>query len=310
MAVAVESPTSVAEVADAIASLHGGEGGLRLFGRISVNSATDGAGTSLVAPVRRAAFAFGPEGVTLFTSPGASVFSALLELGLQHDYVHHKVVVARGHVYMWVFRGRLVDGGALAGHASGSSTAAGGRADAGVDSAPLPPLAVPATWVGVRNLVAALYPDLTATPLDAHICAFATNAPHLAVEELEKAAGFTFKSALTTHKERKMTAAQYAARAAAEGAALPLWVSRFFLYCDLRLLELFAGEGVTVNAEGKASVPEYLVTNFTAAAAVEHLASTAHTSDPAAFNLRVLDLTALTHIPEPETPLVGAAAVP
>jgi hypothetical protein len=302
----VEEPADLAAVAEAIASLATGageeEGELRLFGRVSVNSATDGPGASLVAPVRRAAFAFGPEGVGLFTAPGATVFSALLALGLQHDYVHHKVVVARGRAYLWVFRGRLVDGHTLIGSGAGRRHAADGP-DALAD-APMPPLAVPATWAGVRDLAHALYPDLAATPLDAHISAFSTNAPHLTVAELEAVAGFSFKSALTTHKERKLTPMQYATRAAAEGRDLPIWVSRFFLYCELRLLELFAGTGVTVDAGGSASVPEYLVTNFTADAA-----AAAMCVHEGGFALRVLDLTALTHIPPPDGAAGGAAAV-
>ena len=124
-------------------------------------------------------------------------------------------------------------------------------------------LVVPATWEGVVRLAKGYYPNVVAE-LEQHLAEL-RRTPYSHFEEM---AGFKF---IGCRKSRGMSASESAA------AGLPphysyehfctlpkprtVWQMRAFLYCELHLLETFAGDGFTVDADGHRYCKEYLCPN-------------------------------------------------
>lgn len=113
---------------------------------------------------------------------------------------------------------------------------------------------LPASWEGVKEFLQICYPDV--------INDFEKFYPELTskkYEEFETDAGFAFFSALKSKDSKEPYSYQKYL-----SSSRSLWEFRCFLYCELRLLELFAGDGFTTiqDAEGIQSLQEYLAKNI------------------------------------------------
>jgi len=108
---------------------------------------------------------------------------------------------------------------------------------------------LPATWDGVMKLVEKCYP-LAADDCRRHLEVMKSKS----CEEFEKEAGFKFLDAKIGTSDGKNTPPYYSYE---NYCSLPdrdnkkAWQTRLFLYCELRLFELFTGNGHTLPISGK-----------------------------------------------------------
>lgn len=109
---------------------------------------------------------------------------------------------------------------------------------------------LPATWDGVMKLVDKYYP-LAVDDCRRHLEVMKTKT----CEEFEKEAGFKFLDAKTSQSSSGREAPPYYSYE--YYCSLPnkgnrkAWQTRLFLYCELRLFELFTGNGRTLSISGK-----------------------------------------------------------
>ena len=109
---------------------------------------------------------------------------------------------------------------------------------------------LPATWDGVMKLVDKCYP-LAAGDCKRHLEVM----KRTSCEEFEKEAGFKFMDAkISCSGTDKDTPPHYSyeyyCSLPDEGNKMA-WQTRLFLYCELRLFELFTGNGRTLSINGR-----------------------------------------------------------
>ena len=109
---------------------------------------------------------------------------------------------------------------------------------------------VPATWDGVMKLVNKYYP-LAANDCRRHLEVMKTKS----CEEFEEEAGFKFLDAkISTSSSGKDLPPHYSYEyycSLPDKGKRKAWQTRLFLYCELRLFELFTGNGRTLSISGK-----------------------------------------------------------
>ena len=123
------------------------------------------------------------------------------------------------------------------------------------------PLLVPATWAGVSNIVHSMYPKAY-SDFTQHFEALKKTP----FEQFEEEAGFEFLQSIKNERESSPEVAPFYSYD--KYCSLPeprkAWQVRLFLYCEMRLLKLFRGDGCTVSAsaEGSTRCLEYLCPNI------------------------------------------------
>jgi len=118
---------------------------------------------------------------------------------------------------------------------------------------------VPATWEGVTQHVTCYYPQAR-SDLMAHLDALKS----MTFEEFEREAGFQFLDS-KGNKSKESAWPPYFGYEYFIQLPRPTkaWEVRAFLYCELRLLKLFSGNGYTVvEDEKEQGVKEYLCPNL------------------------------------------------
>ena len=120
------------------------------------------------------------------------------------------------------------------------------------------PLFVPATWDGVTQLVQSLYPDVY-PDLVQHL----QTLKDTPFEEFEREAGFEFLESIKNESGSLPNGAPFYSYE--KYCSLPTprraWQVRLFLYCEMRLLKLFRGDGYAEMKDGRAGCLEYLCPN-------------------------------------------------
>ena len=113
---------------------------------------------------------------------------------------------------------------------------------------------LPATWDGLKEFVSNCYPD-AADSVNEHWEIIKTKP----VEYFEEQAGFKFIQAVSDpSKPLYMSYDKFKSLAKPQKD----WEARCFLYCELRIFELFSGDGVTKDTEGKNGEREYICLNY------------------------------------------------
>ena len=198
-----------------------------LFGRI-LSWSKDGYPTEL-SQGRLTAFLFGEDAIRgvgdrVMSDP----FGVLMELGLKADYVRWKIEVAREGYWLVLFRVR-------------SDTES-------------PVRAFPATWGGVGDMLAWKFPEALdefnhhRVTLSSHSCEF-----------FEKESGIDFMKCLQLKQECDAVSPYFSyARYLACAVPRSSWQVRLFLYCELRILEFFVGDGYTLTPDKKPGYKEYI----------------------------------------------------
>ena len=118
------------------------------------------------------------------------------------------------------------------------------------------PVCVPATWDGIVDICHSFYPRVL-PDLIRHLDEFRTHP----VNYYESLAGVRFLT-VKNSPSRFMDDTRFLALKTPRSA----WETRLFLYCELRLLELFVGDGYTssgqdVNREGFVRLREFVCEN-------------------------------------------------
>ena len=115
---------------------------------------------------------------------------------------------------------------------------------------------MPATWDGVMKLVGKYYP-LAADDCRKHLDVMKSTS----CEEFEKEAGFKFLEAkISDSSGGKDSPPHYSYEyycGLLDRGGCKAWQTRLFLYCELRLFELFTGNGRTLSINGKDSGYNY-----------------------------------------------------
>lgn len=117
----------------------------------------------------------------------------------------------------------------------------------------------PATWEGVVQIVKTCYPEAYAD-LDQYLSELKSKD----FEQFEAEAGFKFLEAKKNEdgsipNGQPYYSYQYYCSLPKPRAA---WQVRLFLYCELRLLKLFKGSGVTLSEDGRHGSLEYFCSNI------------------------------------------------
>ena len=118
---------------------------------------------------------------------------------------------------------------------------------------------VPATWDGIVQVVRTSYPD-----------AYDDVMQHLdelklqTIEEFEKMTGFEFLAAKKNEEGQDPNAPPFYSYDYFSSLPRPrsAWQVRLFLYCEMRLLKLFKGDGYTQTEAGSHGSLEYLCSNI------------------------------------------------
>ncbi|RDD43094.1 hypothetical protein TrispH2_005384 [Trichoplax sp. H2] len=199
----------------------------RVFGRICSTPTRQERPKNLsYVPGRKTAFVFGPETVqTLLLQK--KPYEILLELGMLPEGIHEKCCI-RKHVYWLIL---LCPG------------QCGSKLDF-----------YEATWQGVVEAMKVIYPQAY-DDLLIHLDEIkATN-----IETFEKQAQFRFIEVLPFRDSLNYMSYQRFCNLPHPRKA---WQVRLLLYCELRLLELFAGDGHTKLEDGRIGEKEYLCRNY------------------------------------------------
>jgi hypothetical protein len=109
-----------------------------------------------------------------------------------------------------------------------------------------------ATWDHVVELVASAYPDIAAK-----VTAALPRLKRTSFREIEQLAPSPFAAIDRVGREH----ADYIDERRLRSSDGALWRIRAFLYYRIRLLELFAGDGVTRTGDGKRGLKEYIAPN-------------------------------------------------
>ena len=117
----------------------------------------------------------------------------------------------------------------------------------------------PATWEGVAKAIKALYP-LVYEDFEKHFDELKLKP----IEMFEREAGFKFIESRKALDSKDTEAPPYFSYEYLCSLPEPhtSWQVRAFLYCELRLLEMFKGTGVTFTSDMEHGVKEYLCPNI------------------------------------------------
>lgn len=119
---------------------------------------------------------------------------------------------------------------------------------------PFNPTIVPANWNGLKSCITEYYP-LALENCNHHWDAIISSS----IETFEKAAGFKFITAMKdVHGQSFMNYTKFCLLS----KPVQAWQVRFFLYCELRIFELFNGDGFTYGESGEVGEKEYISPNF------------------------------------------------
>ena len=208
-----------------------------VYGRICSSRKGEPPAKLTANPNRKTAFIFGSDAIASIVLRN-NAYDTLLRLGFTRDYLYYDIIVQKCSSWLFLFK-----------------PPACRRDDF---------LVAPATWDGVEAVLRALYPD--ALP---DFVLHRAQLVETSYESFEQEAGFKFL------ESRKMLDAAIAGGVHVGGGppycsyehfrSLPrprkAWQVRLFLYCELRLLELFSGDGHTYMDDGTPGCKEYLCTN-------------------------------------------------
>ncbi|XP_038067571.1 uncharacterized protein LOC119737352 [Patiria miniata] len=200
-----------------------------IYGRICL---TEGANRQTIpaklssAPGRKTAFVFGPDtvcGALLEKKP----YELLLHLGFLPEYIHLKACIQKSKYWIVLLSGSLNN-----------------------QQNPI----VPATWEGMEELIGTCYPAAL-EPVLSHWPTIKTNP----VEYFEKEVDFRFITAVSDP-----TGPLYMSYDKFKSLPRPqtAWQTRLFLYCELRMFELFSGDGLTCREDGTKGEKEYVCMNY------------------------------------------------
>ncbi|XP_072014417.1 uncharacterized protein [Amphiura filiformis] len=194
-----------------------------IYGRICTNTTSKLA----AAPGRKTAFVFGPETLVSEIFMTKSPYEILLHLGFLPEYIHLKACVQKANYWIILFSPKQ-----------------------GPNQVPV----LPATWDGLKEFISKCYPKACSS-IQNHWTAIQTKP----VEYFEEQAGFKFIQAVSDpSKPLYMSYEKF--------ISLPTpqkeWEARCFLYCELRIFELFSGDGVTKNTDGTDGEREYICLNY------------------------------------------------
>ncbi|XP_071784647.1 uncharacterized protein [Asterias amurensis] len=198
-----------------------------VYGRICTTD-SDGETVKILssAPGRKTAFIFGPEtacGALLAKKP----YELLLHLGLLPEYIHLKVCIKKSRYWIILLSETL-------------------------NTTENPILA--ATWDGLKQFIQIFYPAALESVLT-HWDTIKANP----VEFFEREVDFKFISTLSdTSGPQYMSYEKYLSLPKPQTA----WQTRLFLYCELRMFELFTGDGLTCRQDGTKGEREYVSTNY------------------------------------------------
>ncbi|XP_071957628.1 uncharacterized protein [Antedon mediterranea] len=177
-------------------------------------------------PNRKTAFVFGPETVCS-TLLQFQPYEMLLHLGFLPEYIKVKVVDQKKAFWVVLLY---------------------------PDSVPQCTPILPATWDGVLKFVRRCYPDAFQI-VKQHLYIMKNNP----VEFFEAQAGFKFIDAL--HNPDGPNFMSYARFRMLPPPQLE-WETRLFLYCEVRIFELFTGNGFTKRSDGIQGEKEYICENY------------------------------------------------
>ena len=200
-----------------------------LFGRI-LSWAKGGYPTEL-SQGRLTTFLFGEDAVRgVGDRVTSDPFGVLMELGLKREYVKWKIEVAREDYWLVLFRVRRES----------------------------PVRCFPATWEGIGHMLAWKFPEalndfnLHRAELSSHSCEF-----------FEKESGIDFMRCLQQKQESDAVSPYFSyARYLTCAAPRSCWQVRLFLYCELRILEFFTGDGYTLTPDKKPGYKEYVANSI------------------------------------------------
>ncbi len=126
---------------------------------------------------------------------------------------------------------------------------------------------VPATWDGVLHTIRTHYSKACEDVL-----MYREELHSKSVSDFEKEAGFKFLDAKKNISGSDPLLPPFHNYTYFLSLPSPrkVWQVRLFLYCELRLLSLFKGDGYTYKENGSRGTKEYLCPNFTLSSLDEH----------------------------------------
>ncbi|KAJ8041947.1 hypothetical protein HOLleu_12889 [Holothuria leucospilota] len=205
--------------------------GVKLFGRICTTKGPQHQPVQFSDSLgRKTAFLFGP--TTVNNMRLEQTYEFLLHLGLIPEYIHLKACVQKAAYWLVLLKNSCNPG-------------------SGYISAPI----LPATWDGLKTFITHFYPFAKESVLQ-HWATITS----VSIETFEKEAGFKFIHALKEiHGPMYMSYSKFCKL----GKPVKAWQVRLFLYCELRILELFHGDGFTYSQDGMRGEEEFIAPNYT-----------------------------------------------
>ncbi|XP_077983501.1 uncharacterized protein LOC144438313 [Glandiceps talaboti] len=193
-----------------------------VYGRICTTMDTEMPNKLSFIPGRKTAFVFGPETITN-SLLSREPYHMLTQLGYLPEYIHLKVCKENRSFWLVLFLPQNIT-------------------------------VVPATWDGVLNLVKTYYPKAEET-IREHLPEIKIQS----VEFYEEQAGMKFIDAIKEPPDDNyMSYDKYVSLE----KPVKSWQTRLFLYCELRLLELFQGNGYTKFEDGTKGEKEFICPNI------------------------------------------------
>ncbi|XP_022082332.1 uncharacterized protein LOC110974774 [Acanthaster planci] len=178
------------------------------------------------APGRKTAFVFGPDtvcGALLTKKP----YELLLHLGFLPEYIHLKACIQKAKYWIVLLSGAL-----------------------NTWQRPI----VPATWEGMEELIHTCYP----AALEAVLSHWQTIKDN-PVASFEEEVDYKFIAAVSDPSgPLYMGYDRFVSLPKPQTA----WQTRLFLYCELRMFELFSGDGLTSREDGTKGEKEYVCMNY------------------------------------------------
>ncbi|XP_033107763.1 uncharacterized protein LOC117109504 [Anneissia japonica] len=198
-----------------------------IYGRICTTSSADDMPVKLSdQPNRKTAFVFGPETVCS-TLLQYQPYEMLIHLGFLPEYIEMKVKLHKKAFWVVLLY---------------------------PESLPQSTPILPATWDGVLKFVQSSYPDAFQI-VKQHLYVMKNNP----VEFFEAQAGLKFIDVL--HDPEGPNFMSYSRFRRLPPPQLE-WETRLFLYCEVRIFELFTGNGFTKTANGLKGEREYICENY------------------------------------------------
>ncbi|KAI6646623.1 hypothetical protein LOD99_12744 [Oopsacas minuta] len=205
--------------------------GYSLFGRIM--SWSRDSYPSELSQARITTFLFGEDAIRQVQDRVLSdPFGVLIELGLMPDYVKWKIEVTQEDYWLVLFRV--------------------------MPSYHSPIRAFPATWNGIGDIIAYKFPGAL-YDFNQHKDVLSSNS----CQFFEKESGIDFMKCLKL-KQEDNDISPYFSYARFMRCPVPRssWQVRLFLYCELRVLEYFTGDGYTHTADKKRGYKEYIANSI------------------------------------------------